>query len=109
MVQPLFLYGDIHQELGINLYLYKVIKLIIKLKLKFLLYYRVSTHVLALLAIKKVQPAGLFLESPFNNIADELSEHPLAQVLLRIIINQKNMVPLHLFKINLINKKIFKI
>lgn len=52
-----------------------------------MLYYRVSTHVLALLAIKKVQPAGLFLESPFNNIADELSEHPLAQVLLRIIIN----------------------
>lgn len=40
----------------------------------------VSTHVLALLAIKKVQPAGLFLESPFNNIADELSEHPLAQI-----------------------------
>lgn len=40
----------------------------------------VSTHVLALLADKNVQPAGLFLESPFNNIADELTEHPLAQM-----------------------------
>lgn len=42
--------------------------------------YRVSTHVLALLAIENIQPSGLFLESPFNNIADELSEHPLSQV-----------------------------
>ncbi|XP_054005988.1 lysophosphatidylserine lipase ABHD12 isoform X5 [Hylaeus anthracinus] len=40
----------------------------------------VSTHVLALLAAENVQPAGLFLESPFNNIAEELSEHPLAQL-----------------------------
>ncbi|KAF3420181.1 hypothetical protein E2986_09447 [Frieseomelitta varia] len=48
--------------------------------LKPLLYYRVSVHVLALLATEKIQPAGLFLESPFNNIADELSEHPLAQI-----------------------------
>ncbi|XP_076279866.1 lysophosphatidylserine lipase ABHD12 isoform X2 [Lasioglossum baleicum] len=40
----------------------------------------VSTHVLALLAQENIQPAGLFLESPFNNIADELSEHPLAQI-----------------------------
>lgn len=65
----------------------------IKLKLRFLLYYRVSTHVLALLAIKKIQPAGLFLESPFNNIADELSEHPLAQVFFDLkIINYKNMI-----------------
>ncbi|XP_053991385.1 lysophosphatidylserine lipase ABHD12 isoform X1 [Hylaeus volcanicus] len=40
----------------------------------------VSTHVLALLAAENVQPAGLFLESPFNNIAEELSEHPLAQI-----------------------------
>ncbi|OAD52879.1 Monoacylglycerol lipase ABHD12 [Eufriesea mexicana] len=40
----------------------------------------ISTHVLALLAIEKVQPTGLFLESPFNNIADELSSHPLAQI-----------------------------
>lgn len=70
-----------------------MIKLMIKLKLRFLLYYRVSTHVLALLAIKKVQPAGLFLESPFNNIADELSEHPLAQVFFDLkIINYKNMI-----------------
>ncbi|KZC04183.1 Monoacylglycerol lipase ABHD12 [Dufourea novaeangliae] len=42
--------------------------------------YSVSTHVLALLAAKNIQPAGLFLESPFNNIAEELSEHPLAQI-----------------------------
>ncbi|KAG7201126.1 hypothetical protein KM043_003920 [Ampulex compressa] len=40
----------------------------------------VSTHVLALLAAKNIHPAGLFLESPFNNIADELSEHRLSQV-----------------------------
>ena len=39
-----------------------------------------SSHVLAQLAEEGVQPAGLFLESPFNNIADELSEHPFAQV-----------------------------
>ncbi|XP_011342157.2 monoacylglycerol lipase ABHD12 isoform X2 [Ooceraea biroi] len=40
----------------------------------------VSTHVLALLAAENVQPTGLFLEAPFNNIADELTEHPLAQL-----------------------------
>ncbi|XP_076751516.1 lysophosphatidylserine lipase ABHD12 isoform X2 [Xylocopa sonorina] len=40
----------------------------------------VSTHALALLAVENIQPAGLFLESPFNNIADELSEHPLSQI-----------------------------
>ncbi|XP_066603801.1 lysophosphatidylserine lipase ABHD12 isoform X2 [Prorops nasuta] len=40
----------------------------------------VSTHVLALLASEGIQPTGLILESPFNNIADELSEHPLAQI-----------------------------
>ncbi|XP_076668618.1 lysophosphatidylserine lipase ABHD12 isoform X1 [Andrena cerasifolii] len=39
----------------------------------------VSTHALALLAGKNVQPAGLFLEAPFSNIADEINEHPLAQ------------------------------
>ncbi|XP_078034317.1 lysophosphatidylserine lipase ABHD12 isoform X1 [Augochlora pura] len=40
----------------------------------------VSTHVLGLLAQENVQPAGLVLESPFNNIAEELSAHPLAQI-----------------------------
>lgn len=27
-----------------------------------------------------VHPAGLFLESPFNNIADELRQHPFAHI-----------------------------
>ncbi|XP_031832490.1 lysophosphatidylserine lipase ABHD12 isoform X2 [Nomia melanderi] len=40
----------------------------------------VSIHVLALLAQENIQPAGLFLEAPFNNIAEELSVHPLAQI-----------------------------
>lgn len=41
---------------------------------------RVSSHALAQLAAEGSQPAGLFLESPFNNIADELREHPFAQI-----------------------------
>ncbi|KAL7296407.1 hypothetical protein TKK_0010419 [Trichogramma kaykai] len=40
----------------------------------------VSAHVLAILASEKISPAGLILESPFNNLADEISEHPLAQI-----------------------------
>ncbi|XP_026670050.1 monoacylglycerol lipase ABHD12 [Ceratina calcarata] len=44
----------------------------------------VSTHTLALLATEEMQPTGLILESPFNNIADELSEHPLAQIFKHI-------------------------
>ncbi|CAK9800210.1 Lysophosphatidylserine lipase ABHD12 [Anthophora plagiata] len=40
----------------------------------------VSTHVLALLATENIHPAGLILESPFSNIADEITEHPIAQV-----------------------------
>ncbi|XP_076245692.1 lysophosphatidylserine lipase ABHD12 isoform X2 [Calliopsis andreniformis] len=39
----------------------------------------VSAHMLALLATENIQPVGLILEAPFSNIADELSEHPLAQ------------------------------
>lgn len=35
---------------------------------------------LALMAAENIQPAGLFLEAPFSNMADEISEHPLAQV-----------------------------
>lgn len=41
---------------------------------------RVSSHVLAILASNGMNPAGLFLESPFNNLADEITEHPFAQV-----------------------------
>ncbi|KAK2580674.1 hypothetical protein KPH14_007776 [Odynerus spinipes] len=40
----------------------------------------VSTHALALLAGEGTIPTGLILESPFNNIVDELSEHPFAQI-----------------------------
>lgn len=51
------------------------------MNLKLINYYsRVSSHVLALLASNGTSPAGLFLESPFNNLADEISEHPLSQV-----------------------------
>lgn len=40
----------------------------------------VSSHTLAQLAADNQHPTGLFLESPFNNIADELSQHPFAQI-----------------------------
>ncbi|XP_011299953.1 monoacylglycerol lipase ABHD12 isoform X2 [Fopius arisanus] len=40
----------------------------------------VSSHSLALLAGDNLQPTGLFLESPFNNMADELSYHPFSQI-----------------------------
>lgn len=40
----------------------------------------VSAHVLALLAAENIQPAALFLEAPFTNIADELTEHPFSQL-----------------------------
>ncbi|XP_063995762.1 lysophosphatidylserine lipase ABHD12 isoform X1 [Diachasmimorpha longicaudata] len=40
----------------------------------------VSSHALALLAEENVSPTGLFLESPFNNMNDELSYHPFAQI-----------------------------
>lgn len=43
------------------------------------MYCSVSSHALAKLASENVHPTGLFLESPFSNIADELSYHPLAQ------------------------------
>jgi len=35
---------------------------------------------LDLLAAENIQSIGLFLETPFNNIKDELTEHPFAQV-----------------------------
>ncbi|XP_058792044.1 lysophosphatidylserine lipase ABHD12 isoform X2 [Phymastichus coffea] len=40
----------------------------------------VSSHVLALLASNGIQPTGLILESPFNNLADEITEHPFSQI-----------------------------
>ncbi|XP_032685756.1 lysophosphatidylserine lipase ABHD12 isoform X2 [Odontomachus brunneus] len=40
----------------------------------------VSTHVLALLAAENIQPTGLILEAPFNNVADEITEHPFALI-----------------------------
>jgi len=46
----------------------------------FLFDIRVSTHILDLLAAENIQPTGLFLETPFNNIKDELTEHSFAQV-----------------------------
>ncbi|XP_012276941.1 monoacylglycerol lipase ABHD12 isoform X2 [Orussus abietinus] len=40
----------------------------------------VSLHALALLSNESIQPAGIFLEAPFNNISDEVSEHPFSQI-----------------------------
>ncbi|XP_034939458.1 lysophosphatidylserine lipase ABHD12 isoform X2 [Chelonus insularis] len=40
----------------------------------------VSCHALDLLASENIQPAGLFLESPFNSIADELTYYPAAKI-----------------------------
>lgn len=39
-----------------------------------------STHAVALLAANDIVPAGLILEAPFNNIIDEIREHPAAKV-----------------------------
>lgn len=41
----------------------------------------VSTHSLALLKPQGYIAAGLILESPFNNLKDEISEYPMAQVI----------------------------
>lgn len=41
----------------------------------------VSTHALDDLGKKKVNVDGLILECPFNNIKDEISEHPTAKVI----------------------------
>lgn len=39
-----------------------------------------STHMLGVLSKSDIVPTGLILESPFNNLKDEISEHPLATV-----------------------------
>jgi hypothetical protein len=44
----------------------------------------VSSHALSLLAQEGKKADGLILESPFNNLRDELKEHPFSKV--RIII-----------------------
>ncbi|XP_046989448.1 lysophosphatidylserine lipase ABHD12 isoform X1 [Schistocerca americana] len=40
----------------------------------------VSSHVLDLLAQEGKSPSGLILESPFNNLRDEIKEHPFARL-----------------------------
>lgn len=40
----------------------------------------ISTHSLALLDAENLTPAGLVLESPFNNMKDEISEHPFSKL-----------------------------
>jgi hypothetical protein len=40
----------------------------------------VSSHALSLLAQEGKKADGLILESPFNNLRDELKEHPFSKV-----------------------------
>nr|CAD7588740.1 unnamed protein product [Timema genevievae] len=40
----------------------------------------VSSHSLDILSQKGLHPTGLILEAPFNNMRDEIREHPLARV-----------------------------
>nr|CAD7411422.1 unnamed protein product [Timema poppensis] len=40
----------------------------------------VSSHSLDILSQKGIHPTGLILEAPFNNMRDEIREHPLARV-----------------------------
>ncbi|KAF2896005.1 hypothetical protein ILUMI_10172 [Ignelater luminosus] len=40
----------------------------------------ISTHTLALLNAENIVPTGLILESPFNNMRDEISEHPFSKM-----------------------------
>lgn len=44
----------------------------------------VSTHSLSLLKADGHMPAGLILESPFNNLKDEISEYPMTQVTILV-------------------------
>lgn len=39
-----------------------------------------STHMLADLSNENIRPTGLILESPFNNMRDEISRHPMSSV-----------------------------
>jgi hypothetical protein len=42
--------------------------------------FSVSSHALSLLAQEGKKADGLILESPFNNLRDELKEHPFSKV-----------------------------
>lgn len=48
-----------------------------------------SSHVLSLLAQEGKKADGLILESPFNNLRDELKEHPFSKV-RKIIMKTNN-------------------
>jgi abhydrolase domain-containing protein 12 len=45
----------------------------------------VSSHALSLLAEEGTKADGLILESPFNNLRDELAEHPFSKVRRKVI------------------------
>ncbi|KAG5886227.1 hypothetical protein JTB14_029827 [Gonioctena quinquepunctata] len=40
----------------------------------------IAVHTLSILQVKGIQPAGVILEAPFNNMRDEISKFPLASV-----------------------------
>lgn len=48
--------------------------------MRVILAYRIAARTVAQLTNAKISPDRLVLESPFNNIADEVRHHPLAQV-----------------------------
>jgi len=45
----------------------------------------VSSHALSLLSQEGKKADGLILESPFNNLRDELIEHPFSKVRRTVI------------------------
>lgn len=48
-----------------------------------------SLHALALLEKENRRPYGLILESPFNNMKDEITEHPFAVVSFKQLLEIK--------------------
>lgn len=46
----------------------------------------ISTHSLSLLKEEGYKASGLFLESPFNNLKDEISEYPMTQVIKLLLL-----------------------
>lgn len=44
----------------------------------------ISTHMLDLVSAENISPVGLILESPFNNIRDEIRMHPFAKLFHRL-------------------------
>nr|CAD7394322.1 unnamed protein product [Timema cristinae] len=46
----------------------------------------VSSHSLDILSQKGVNPTGLILEAPFNNMRDEIREHPLARLANALVV-----------------------